>query len=524
MPIPEFSTNVAEYPIPIMGVNFYANIVTLDPREAIYLKNLIWRNGLIKRPGSAKFETDEVLTGNKIVGLNRFYYGASSKQLLVASGTTVKYHDGATWQNVKTGLTDGSQTHFTTWLDNSYIANTDDAPHKWSGSADSAVGAAPADTKMFLPYQDRLLSITGGDLIWSGSFDDTTWETVANAGVRPDTQLFGMIHHSITNADSGFEAQVLLSGANGMYLFSGRDLRTPATTGDYTVYSLATNVGCSAVRTMQWTPKGSMWLGNDKQVYLLPFNSSTPIPVGTKIQSTRINIEGIEKIPSGQLANACAVYHDGFYKLSIAQSGKTVNNAQFWLDITRLHQDDNGHWGPWYGPMLGESISVFAVQNGSGDAGELMAGESDASVGSFVYESGQSDVFGDSGASIDVFYQSFYNPLTVPYLSKDIHKAEVEVLDTTGAITMALHDISGVLKSGIDVPISDSAIYWNDLFWDEFSWSSSQPTRLQIPISAAIRPRRLSVILEHSNATDRFELYSLFIEAKEQGQPLEAAS
>ena len=47
-----------------------------------------------------------------------------------------------------------------------------------------------------------------------------------------------MVQHSISGADSGYEAAVLLAGANGMYIFQGTDLRVPFTTGDYTIFPL----------------------------------------------------------------------------------------------------------------------------------------------------------------------------------------------------------------------------------------------------------------------------------------------
>ena len=101
-----------------------------------------------------------------------------------------------------------------------------------------------------------------------------------------------------------------------MYLFSGNDLRTPATTGDYKIESLATKYGCNAPLTMQWTPAGTIYLGTDKMVYILPFESLTPVPVGHKITAEGNQKEdGLESIPAGQLAKASAVYHDGFYKL-----------------------------------------------------------------------------------------------------------------------------------------------------------------------------------------------------------------
>ena len=517
MPIVEAHTSVVEYPLARLGVNLHKNIVKLNAEEALTAQNCIWRNGIVKRGGSAKFETDEVATGKKITGLHRFYYSTASKQLLASSGTVVRYHDGATWQDAITGLTDGSQVHMTTWLDKAYVANVDDAPNTWDGSSSAAIGAAPTDTRMFLPYQDRLLSITGGDLTWSDSFDDTGWGSIAEIGVRPDTQLFGMVYHSATNVDAGYEAKILLAGANGMYVFSATDLRWPATTGDYTIFPLATTIGCNAPRTMQWTPFGTIYLGIDKQLYLLPFNSVAPIPIGTKIHSTHVGIEGIENIPSGQLANACAIYHDGYYKLSVAQSAQTTNNVQFWLDVKRIQQDEDGLWGPWYGPMKGTEISVFATQNGNGDSGELMGGESNATTGSFVYTMDDDTLFADSGTAIQIFYQTLYHPLTGnDFLNKDVHRVEFELRDVLGTVNIDFFDINGTLKTGDTISLSGQAIYWDDAYWGDEYWSSSIPTRSVVNITPAIQPRRLSILVKNSTDNDTFELYAIRAEVKEQ--------
>ena len=516
MPLPETHTGVIEYPQPKSGVNLYSSIVDLTPEECITAQNCIWRNGVVKRGGSTLFETDEVSTGKKITGLHRFYYGAGLKQLLVSSGTVVKYHDGATWQNVKTGLSDGQPTYFSTWINNAYIANGTDAPHKWTGSVSSTLSAAPANTTMFLPYQDRLLSITGGDLTWSGAFDDTTWGSVANIGVRPDTKLYGMIIHSATNVDAVYESKVLLAGANGMYVFTATDMRWPATTGDYTIFTLAGSVGCNAPRTMCWTPKGTIYLGIDRQVYLIPFDSLTPVPIGRKIRSSRTGVEGIEKITGNMLENACAVYHEGFYKLFFAQSGQTSNKVQFWLDVTRLHETSEGLVGPWYGPMLGQSNSCVMVQNGSGDESECLAGEDDATVGSYVYQIGRNDIYADNGTAIQIYYQTFYNPLSEAYLRKDIHEAEFEILDVLGTVNVDFLDITGLVKSGDLVNLSGNAEYWDDNYWGEEYWSSSLPTRVVLPITPAMQVRRLSFLIKHNTGNDKFELYAVRVKVTEQ--------
>jgi hypothetical protein len=524
MPIREVDTQVYEFPLSKRGVNLYSNIMEIHPEECFESRNLIYRNGMIKRGGQSKYTTNEVMAGKRIMGLHRFYYGSASAQLLVASDTKVKYAvpgSPITWSDVKTGLTSDKQTFFTTWLSNCYIANGVDAPHKWTGSASSAItGSPPTTTKMFLPYQDRLLSISGGDLSWSAAFSDTgTWETVAACGVRPDTQLFGMMHHSVTGQSAGYESKVLLAGANGMYIFSGTDLRpitygTPPT-GNYTIYPLSVAAGCNSPRTMCWTPKGTIWLGMDRQVYILPFGASTPIPIGHKIHSTG-SIEGIEKIPSSELPNACAAYHDGFYILSVAQSGKTSNNVQWWLDIARLFQDNDGLYGPWYGPMYGQYISCFATQNGYGDLGELMAGESRSATGnSLVYQVNNNSIYADDGNAIETIWRTFYHPLGNTFLDKNISKMETEILNTNGTVNIDFYDINGNIKAGDSLILGQNQFYWGQAYWGVNKWSDTTPIRCTININPMLQTRRLSVLMKY-NSSNNFQIYSLRSKAQEE--------
>jgi len=414
MPDKNIQRTVYDYPLAKRGINIFSNPNDLNPEEAIYTQNCYYRNGMVKRGGSSKVATTAVVASNKGTGLYKFYYSGGS-QVMASSSTILKYLSGGAWTNAKTGLTDGAQVHMVSWLDKLFVANGADTPFTWNGSTATNITAtsAPTSPKQFLPYQDRMLAIQGGDLVWSASFDETaTWGTVANIGVRPDSVLYGMIHHGQTNANSGFETKVLLAGANGMYLFFGDDLRWPYTTGNYVIYPLATTVGCNAPRTMVWTPRGTMWLGIDLQVYLLPFDSSVPVPVGHKIISHTYlaDIDGIEDTPSAQVQNACAVYHDGFYKLSITKSAGAYNTVQWWFDINRIHKDENGLYGPWYGPMLGNNIAAFATLNGPSDTGQLYGIEANATAGSFVYQLDQKSVYSDNGSAINIFYQTYFNP------------------------------------------------------------------------------------------------------------------
>lgn len=521
-------TTVVEYPLPKRGVNLYINPVELHPEEAVIAQNLYWRNGLVKKPGTTQFDTDdEVQADKKISGLHRFYYSISSKQLLASSGTAVRYHNGTTWADVQTGLTDGNQVYFSTWgaLQKVYFGNGADELYSWDGSSAVTIsgGAVPTAIIQVLPYQDRLLAIDAtnpGTLSWSDSFSTTAadWEAASSTGVKPDSNLFGMVNHSINNSDAGYESGVLLAGSNGMYLFKGTALN-PASNPNYTIYPLATSIGCNAPRTMTWTPRGTMYLGIDKQVYLLQFNTSTPIPIGQKITSLIYlsEVDGIEDTPSGQIHNACAVYHDGFYKLSIAPESGTTNARQWWLDVDRMATDENGLTGPWYGPMTGETFSCFANQNGNGDSGELMAGDGTGTSGkSLVYQAHQRGINAMDGTAITIQWKSYFNPLGNIGYRKEIHNLEIELKEVTGTTVFNFSDIDGSLNVGSNTSLTATTINWGSFNWGDNNWSAALPVRKQININPAILPRRMSIMLTYSSAVDPWELYGMRAEVKEQ--------
>jgi hypothetical protein len=517
-----------------LGVNLRKNVTTLSPEECLKAQNLIWTDGMKKRGGQDLITSTEVVASKPVKGLHRYYKSDGTSQLLAAAGTTVKYLDGSSWTNVQTGLTDEQEVHMSTWggVDKVYISNGADELYSWDGSSATTLsgGNIPSSIIQTIPYQDRLLAIDNtnpGTLTWSDSFSDTAgnWVAASSTGVKPDTQLFGMINHSVNNTSSGIETKILLAGANGMHLFSGTDLRTPATTGDYTIYSLGVDVGCQSPRTMAWTPAGTMWLGIDKQVYILPFNSATPIAVGSKIQSEQGDITGIDNIPSGQLGNASAVYHDGFYKLSITKSGGSYNTEQWWLDITRFQGDQDGVFGPWYGPMIGQSIGPQITLTGTGDIGQHYAGEGQDK--GFVYEiskdTQRSDVEVSDGSAKEITcsWKTYYNPLNNPAFRKQIGLIEAEFLDTDDSVSASFNDIDGLLRSATNFQLQTSAVLWGAQNWGAFTWNDFGRTRKKLPISPVISPRRMCITLTNSSSDNDFKIFTLLAKAVEGNQEFE---
>src|SRR3990172_7987521 len=161
---------VYNYPLARRGINMYTNSNDLHPEEAIYSQNCIYKNGIQKRGGSSKVAATAVVASKAGTGLYKFYYSGTS-QLLASAGTVLKYLSGGAWSDAKTGLTDGSQVKMVTWIDKLFVANGADTSFTWNGSTATNITAtgAPISPKQFLPYQDRMLAIQGGDLVWSAS-------------------------------------------------------------------------------------------------------------------------------------------------------------------------------------------------------------------------------------------------------------------------------------------------------------------------------------------------------------------
>lgn len=518
-------TALYDYPLAKKGINLHVSGNDLVPEEALLTRNLFWRNGMIKRTGYIKLSEDEVASGKRVTSLHRFYFGENGRQLLAAAGTVIRQFDGASWVDISTGLTDSRQVLMETWgaLDQVYMANGIDSPSSWNGSLLSPLTGLVGKVVQFLSYQDRLLYISDdtadiGGLGWSGSYEDSVWEAPNSTGVRPDTRLFGMIIHAAQSSDAGINTRVLLAGASGMFLFFGTDLAPVGLGGDYRIDALATNVGCVSPLTMAWTPAGTMYLGSDKMVYLLPFEALTPIPIGRKIFSTSQQ-DGIEAIPASQLPNCSAVYHDGFYKLSIPTTNGVINKNQWWLDVERLARDDNRLWGPWYGPMEGMRFSAQEVQNGPGDNSEWIVGESDSGRGGFVYQADIKGNFSDLGENIPIGYQTFFNNLSSSLLNAVIHRIEFEMVASTGDYNIDYFDTVGKVRSSDALDLVGELVFLGESFYGDFFFNAIKPSRILQIVDPSIMVRFLSILIKNSSI-EKFELLAIRVEEQIQQTPL----
>ena len=122
-------------------------------------------------------------------------------------------------------------------------------------------------------------------------------------------------------------------------------------------------VGCVAYRSIVQAPQGTIFLGQDGNVYLINAVRE-PQRIGTKIQNGLIHLVGND----AAFKSCTAVYHDNHYKLSFpsaaaAIASPIVNDSEFWADL----RTEGGSPINWFGPHQGRNIGAQVVLVGDSD-------------------------------------------------------------------------------------------------------------------------------------------------------------
>ena len=137
-------------PGPSGGMNTRTYETELPDNNYVLLRNIELSSKLgifaNRRGTTSPFD---LIGANAIRGGVRWYYGASSKQLVVAVNGVVKYWNTGTlaWTDIKTGLTADAEYHFAAYLDRLFYVNGTDAMQRWDGTTNRAAGfPAPGST------------------------------------------------------------------------------------------------------------------------------------------------------------------------------------------------------------------------------------------------------------------------------------------------------------------------------------------------------------------------------------------
>src|SRR5215831_896374 len=145
----------------------------------------------------------------------------------------------------------------------------------------------------------------------------------------------GLIPVPQTSGLSQPTAPLAIFTAFSTWLFQGDLVGDP----NATLVQVSGQIGCPSDRTIAATRAGVMFAGK-YSVYLLRPATQEPQDVGWPIEPA------LRAVPAALRAACWAVYHRGFYKLSLVPPGGTVPTQQWWLDLRRGLGDPPSWWGP----------------------------------------------------------------------------------------------------------------------------------------------------------------------------------
>jgi len=365
-----FTVRITEF----AGLNERDEITAMEDNEARVAKNVYVDKGTLRKRNGYTTVGDDV-GNNRILGLHGYYKTDGTKELLMATGSTVYKLVGSTWTSIKTGLTADTPMYFETANNQVYMTNGVDTVQRYDGNSVVDDTAVPKGT--IIKYYKNKLFIAGvsgspARLYFSAEGDASTFDTVND--IRD------------VNANDGESIVGLESLFNQLVIFKERSVWSLEgdTDDNFIITSRNSPVGCASQRSIQKVIRGLMFLANDGQVYLYQ-DLVDPIPISRPIPTTMAGIN------LDQSNLAAAAYFDNKYRLSVPNGTNAYNN------LVLVYDELNDAWTT----QEGIDASVWLVYR-SGVRDELYFGESDAD--SIIYKAEQGST--DNGAAIDMDWQS----------------------------------------------------------------------------------------------------------------------
>ena len=468
----QVSDRDAAYKDPVLGINLRASQEDLTPAESAQMQNCIYQGGIRNRLGSLRITATTLDAAKRIRGGHKFYYGGASpaKKRLVAYGTKISViSDAGAETNLTAGMTSDLDTQFCTWsiLDKVYICNGTDVMREYDGTTfATTAGTNIPSPKWIAPILDRLMCITPAGLIertdprsatlWSSG---SSWATLRPSREGPFTCI-----HPVNLRESGIlNAGLLAFQANAFYLITGTNFgSTPVTAAsapageNSAIQLLDPSVGTSSPYSVCNIPGvGTAWFTSDLNVYLLPEGSYKGIYIGDKIRSIGGIVPGIETVSSANINQVSMTYFDRYLILSVPMGSDNYCTTQFWFDLYSyvLHPER----GPvWYGPMTGQSVARIWVENQQSDF-SLVAGESKAANGAFVYYLRSASRFTDAVATADnpvsLLYQTPFSSFGATTRLKYLRSMHFDLQFSTGSPTCNILELDSTLVSGASIAV-----------------------------------------------------------------------
>lgn len=419
-----------------------------------YMQNCIYRAGVEKRPGTVLFRPTAVGNVNSIVSFRL-------NQTLVSNLETINVLNDSGVITISTFFSGKKRVSVWEALSRAYVSNGISPVQRFDGTTFSPITGIPPGIKMTLPYRSRLLmvdSVTPSSIGWPNvDYSDAGPFPTELIRVPGPGKIESLTIHSATGLKEGIDAKVFVAKTTSIHLFSCLDFNIPPLTieNGARLDEVSSSVGCIAPLSVVNTPIGTIFLGSDSQVYLLRYGSLDLIPIGSPLQAKEFLSIGIDSVQVNEIRLAAAVYHDGFYKLSINAAGTRL---QYWLDVESTQL-------PWFGPMIGKSVVVY----GKTESNKLLMADTDG----FLYsESGELDTDA-SGANVNItmIYKSPFDYLSPEETDSEIMATEIDSSSTTVTVSVDLNDSVGIVGGFTFTPGSSSVKWGAPVKWGSFKWS-----------------------------------------------------
>lgn len=493
-----------------LGLDLQEDATAIAPNRFRKLENYQPFRGsgrvLGKRLGSAKYNASAISSASGIDNGLRAWLADGTKKLVVAA--TVATNDvlavGDDALGTFTAITGGSALptgavwSFVNWplLGEAYALSGDGTcPIQILGTsfttkADMAIGAGATDARF-----GKFGAIFFARLVTARTPTNPAYVyyfNVANSGTIGATQFWrhrepvtGLGKNTFGTTTDSLNEVLIVFGANTMGYVPG----DPSSA----VLQQGPHIGCLSPKTIVDTPIGLMFLGSDWNVYLVGADPRFPKKVGTRIYPR------LSTVLRTQLPDACAVYHDGFYKLSVAAGGGTTNTEQYWGDVLSV-VDGATDEIEWYGPATNLALRCFILFDAPADALELRGGSD--TVGT-IWKLAQSESYVDGSDTIvgkihtkefnedDPLRDKIWNGFTFGYLKS-----------ATGSLSLDIVRDSGRAFTSETLSWTQSGALWDDAQWDEDLWAGEEYVEEAVNPDERLVGKTVQLQMTHSTASD----------------------
>lgn len=434
------------------GVNQSEDQQSINIKELWRAQNLYPKHyGVAEmRPGSVRYTTYPWPGVTRARAMNRFYPGSGAAKLITAwnsgsgdvltsvndasvgSGTSAELSQ-ITPSDYRISYTANKQWTFARYAGKLFMGN---AVQTIQATADGLTSDSIGDsTDMSIgypagPYRYRLL--TYGNPTYPYRLYYTAIGGEANASVAGSGIGYRTVesHESITAAsvfgrdeDRGIFGDLAVFTGTSIWVqrddFWDEENDTYLGTWD----QMTEHYGTLSPHTIVNTPYGLLGLGYDSTtdfvVFIIPFGQAKPLIISNPIRE-------MEALPMAYRQYACAEYYKGFYIVSFVPQNGTTPTKQWWCDLRRFSTDYRArNYGVgWWGPMVGQCIGAYAIQEDVPDANEFFGADGN---GGYINRLWQESTYSDNGTDWTAIFETRSMDSRDPISMKTFHAMMVGV-------------------------------------------------------------------------------------------------